>query len=142
MKLSSKWFWIGLIIVVILLIVGYLYYKGVIHTSWQWLSVILVGLAAPFQLVSSMLGTNKKLNQILTKSQARQQDEIQHREIFDKVIKEKEMKIQELEAQVDKMQDKIDTLELEYKKTDKNIMAETDVDELQNQFMDLYGDEE
>ncbi len=142
MKLSSKWFWIGVIIIVVLLIVGYLYYKGLIHTSWQWLSVILVALAAPFQLVNSMFGTNKKLNQILTNSSVRQQDEVKHREVYDKVIKQKEMRIQELEAQVDKMQDQIDTLELQYKKTDKEVMSETNVDELQNQFMDLYGDEE
>ena len=142
MKLSSKWFWIGLILIVVLLIVGYLYHKGLIHTSWQWLSIILMGLAAPFQLVSSMFGTNKKLNQILTKSAGRQQDEVQHREIYDKVIKEKEMRIQELEAQVDKMQDQIDSLELQYQKTDDEVMNETDIDELQNQFMELYGDEE
>lgn len=138
---NSKWFIIGIIIILILTVLGYAYYKGWIHTSWQWLTAILAALAGPFEMIATLFGKNKKLENIIKNSTTRKQTEINHRLVYDNIIQKKEQRIQELQAQVNKQQDQIDSLDLNYKEIDKKYQNETDITTLQNQFLDAYGDE-
>lgn len=141
MKNSSKWFLIGIIIIILLAVLGYAYYKGWIHTSWQWLAAILAGLAGPFQFIANLFGKNQKIENLIKNSTDRKLSEQQHRLVYDNIIQQKEKRIQELQAEVNKMQNQIDSLELNYKEIDKKYQNENDINTLQNQFLDAYGDE-
>jgi len=138
---NSKWFIIGFIIILLLVVLGYAYYKGWIHTDWQWLTVILAALAGPFYFISNIFGKNRKLENIIKNSTTRKQNEVDHRMVYDNVIKQKEQRIQQLEAEVNQLQTKIDSLDLQYKTIEQKYNNETDVTTLQNQFLDAYEDE-
>jgi TolA-binding protein len=140
--MKSKWFLIGLGIILLLFFVGYLYSKGYIHTNWQWLAAILAALAGPTQFISNLLsGTNKKAESILKRQNNRIEIEKKHRVIYDNAIHQKEQRIQELEAQLASMQQKIDSLELEQQQVADDINNINDVEKLQDEFMQAYGDE-
>ncbi len=141
--MKSKWFLIGFGIILLLFFVGYLYSKGYIHTNWQWLAVILAALAGPTQFVSNWLSkTNKKADTILKRQTNRIELEKKHRVVYDNAIQQKEQRIRELEAELATMQQKIDSLELQQQQVEDNINNITDVNELQDEFMQAYGDED
>ena len=141
--MSKKWFWIGFIVIIGLFIVGYLYHVGVIKTNWQWLTIILAALAAPSQFLATVLGgKNRKVEKMLLAQKNRMQSEQAHRIAYDQVIKEKEQKIQELEAELAEMEDKLDSLTLQQQEVEKQVNNTTNLDELENEFLQAYGDED
>ena len=137
----KKVIWFLIILIVIFLIFGYLYHKGYIHTSWQWLAAILAGAAGPFEFLRQMFTgetiTEKKIIEIQEKRKKRVK---QHRVQYDQIIKQKESRIRELEAQVDRLQDKVDSLELQLQSVDKETENLT-VPEIQEEFIKYYGEE-
>ena len=140
--MRRTWFWIGIIIILLLGVLGYLYHKGLIHTSWQWLTIILAAAAAPFKLLTSIFTDPKKqIEKIQKQQQARIAGEQQHRITYDQVIIEKEKRIRELEAKVNQLEDQIDQYELQKQSTKQEIMTTNDVETLSDEFMQAYGDE-
>lgn len=139
--MKSKWFLIAIIIIVVLLLVGFLYSQGIIKVRWQWLAVILGVLAAPFQLVASILGNNKKISKILEQRGTRIKNEQIHRQQYDAQLKEKDEKIKQLQNEVIKMQDQLETLEMQKKEKEVEINNINDVNKLQNLFTQAYEDE-
>ncbi len=140
--MKKKWLWIGLIIVLALFLIGFLYSKGIIKTNWQWLTIILAAIAAPIQFISNWLsGKNVRVNKILKNQSTRIQQEQTHRLAYDQAIQQREQKIKDLEAQVNLLEDKVDNLELQKKEIKNNVNQMTDTTDLQDAFMEAYGDE-
>jgi archaellum component FlaC len=140
--LKNKWFWIIVVVIVILLILGFLYSQGLIKVKWQWLAMIFAGLAAPFKLISSLFtGKNLNVNKLIQRQQSRVQNEQVHRQQYDKVIREKEDRIKQLESEVIKLQDQVDDMELEKQQVKNDVNRMTDVNDLQDAFIQAYGDE-
>jgi len=140
--MKNKLLWAVIIIIVILLVLGFLYSQGLIHVKWEWLAIILAGLAAPFKLISNFLsGKSVKTQKILDSHVSRIQEEQKHRVAYDQTIKQKEERIIELEAEVASLEEKIDNIELQQQQVKKQVNQMTDIDDLQNAFIDAYGDE-
>ena len=140
--MKKKWFWIGIVIVLALFLIGFLYSKGIIKTNWQWLTIILAAIAAPIQFISNWLsGKNVRVDKILKNQSSRIQQEQTHRIAYDQAITQREQKIKDLEAQVNVLEDKVDSLELQKKEAVTNVNQMTDINNLQDAFMEAYGDE-
>jgi len=139
--MKSRWFWIAIIVIVVLLIIGFLYSQGIIKVRWQWLAIILGVLAAPFQLIASIFGQNKKIAQIMGQRETRIKNEQIHRQIYDAQLKEKDEKIRQLQNQVMKMQDQIEKLEMQKKEKEVEINNINDANKLQDLFTQAYEDE-
>jgi len=139
--IRRKWFWIVIIIIVVLLIFGYLYSQGLINVKWQWLAVILAALAGPFKMFSSIFsGKSVRTNQLVQSHYDRIDDAKQHRLVYDQAILEKEERITELEAEVNVLEQQIDDLELSQQQIQTQVNDMND-DDLQDAFLNLYGDE-
>lgn len=139
--MKSKWFWIAIIIILVLLLIGFLYSQGIIKVRWQWLAVILGVLAAPFQLVASIFGQNKKIAKILQQRDTRIKNEQIHRQQYDAQLKEKDDRIKQLQNEVIKMQDQVETLDMQKKEKEVEIKNINDVNKLQDLFTQAYEDE-
>lgn len=140
--MKKKLIWIGLLLIVILFIAAYLYSQGIIKTNWQWLSMILAGIAAPFQLIYNWIsGKNTQVDKILDAQKTRVQNEQDHRIAYDQAIIEKEQKIKDLQVKVNVLEDKVDSLNMQKKLVDDNVNKMTDINDLQDAFMEAYGDE-
>ena len=124
-----------------MLLIGFLYSQGIIKVKWQWLAVILGVLAAPFQLVASLFGQNKKISKVLEQRETRIKNEQIHRIQYDAQLKEKDEKIKQLQNEVNKMQDQLETLEMQKKEKEVEINNINDVNKLQNLFTQAYEDE-
>jgi TolA-binding protein len=102
-----------------------------------------MALAAPSQLLINLLGgKNKKVEKILLAQKGRIQAEQTHRIAYDQVIKQKEQHIQELKAKIAQMEDKVDSLELQQKTIEKTVNKTSDIDQLSDEFLQAYGDED
>lgn len=142
MRHRSKWFWIVIIIIAIILFLGFLYSQGLINVKWQWLTVILAAAAAPFTFISKLFsGKSIRTNQILKDHTSRILAEKKHRQIYEQAIKKKEERIKELEAQVATLEDEIDDIQLQHKEVTKKVNKMDDVKDLQDAFMEAYEDE-
>jgi len=140
--MKKKLIWIGLFIIVILFIAAYLYSQGIIKTNWQWLSMILAGIAAPFELIYNWIsGKNTQVDKIVNAQKTRIQNEQNHRIVYDQAIIEKEQKIKDLQVKVNVLEDKVDSLNMQKKLVDDNVNKMTDINDLQDAFMEAYGDE-
>lgn len=140
--MKTKWIWIGLIIIVVLFIIGFLYSQGIIKTNWQWLSMILAGVAGPFKLIYNWIaGKGINADKILRNQSTRIQNEKDHRIVYDQAIIEKEQKIKDLQVQVNILGDKVDSLNMQKKLVNDNVNKMTDINDLQDAFMEAYGDE-
>jgi hypothetical protein len=140
--MNKKWLWTIIIVIVILLLLGFLYSQGIITIKWQWLAVIFAGLAAPFNLLKNYLsGKNIKSDKILQASMKRKQEEEIHRKKFEAYSYQKEQRIKELEAEVQILKNDIDKVKLERKQKEKQIQQMSNVEDLQNAFMEGYNDE-
>lgn len=139
--MKSKWFWIAIIIILVLLLIGFLYSQGIIKVEWQWLAVILGVLAAPFQLVASIFGQNKKIANILQQRDTRIKNEQIHRQQYDAQLKEKDDRIKQLQNEVIKMQNQVETLDMQKKEKEVEIKNINDVNKLQDLFTQAYEDE-
>ncbi|MBN2663843.1 MAG: hypothetical protein JXR68_09360 [Bacteroidales bacterium] len=139
--MKKKWLWIVIILIVVLLFFGFLYSKGLINVKWQWLAVILAGAAGPFRFFSNLFsGKSVRSNQFVQSHQDRIDATKQHRIVYDQAIQEKEEKIKELEVQVNVLEQKIDDLELSQQQVHDQVSNMND-DDLQDAFLNLYGDE-
>ncbi|MEA3451561.1 MAG: hypothetical protein U9Q83_06615 [Bacteroidota bacterium] len=140
--MKKKWFWIGLIIIVALIIIGILYNQGIIKTDWQWLTIILAGIAAPISVISKWIsGDNNRVQNILKDQTARRQQEQAHRLAYDNAVIQKEEKIKKLEAEINILEEKVDKLELQQEEVKEDVNQMTDINDLQDAFMEAYGDE-
>lgn len=140
--MKNKLLWIFIGIIVLLLIVGFLYSQGLINVKWQWLTVILAALAAPFQLIASLFSSpNKKIIELQNRQQQRIAEEQQHRLQYDNILREKDQKIKELEITINKMKDRISELELQKQEKEKEIQNINDPQKLQELFIQAYEDE-
>jgi peptidoglycan hydrolase CwlO-like protein len=138
----KKWFWIILIIIVIFLILGFLYSEGLIKVKWQFLAMVLAAAAAPFNLIKNYLaGGTGKTDKILERQKDRVDKEKKRRARFDVYMKQKDEKINELESEVVVLKDEISNTELEIEQNEKDINNMTEIEDLQNAFMEGYSDE-
>jgi len=120
--MKKRWFWIGIIIIVALIIIGILYNQGLIKTDWQWLTMILAAIAAPISMISKWIsGDNKRIQNILQNQTARKQQEQAHRLAYDNAIIQKEEKIKKLEAEINILEEKVDKLELEQEQVKNDV---------------------
>ncbi len=136
-----KKIWIIAGIIVLFLIVGYLYNKGVIKTDWQPLSILLAALAGPTALIQSALKdkSKQKAQKILKHQQRIEKEEKIIRAQYEALLRQKEMKIQELQAQLEKLQDQLDRLQLERKEIASEVKSMT-LEEKANEFNQYFGD--
>ncbi len=137
----KKVFWIILVLVLIMLILGFLYSQGVIKVKWQWLAVILAAFAGPFNFLSNFFsGRNVKTDKLL-KSQKLDMERLRkRREMYEVYQKQKNERIDELEAEVVKLKNEVTDLEFELKQKKKEVNNMTDINELQDAFMEAYND--
>ncbi|MBN2892270.1 MAG: hypothetical protein JXL97_10405 [Bacteroidales bacterium] len=138
----KKLFWIIIIVLVIFLILGFLYSQGVINVKWQPLAMILAAFAAPFTFISNFLkGKSVRTDKIL-KQQKDSMDNLNNRKAkFDVYMKAKDTRIQNLEAEIIKLKDDISNTELQIKEKKQEVNQMTDINDLQNAFMEGYTDE-
>lgn len=140
--MKSKWFIVVIIVLVVLLALGFMYSKGLIHVKWQWLAVILAGLAGPFKFLSSLFSKqNNRITQIQQQQAQRIQNEQLHRQQYDQQIHDKDERIKNLESQVLKMQDQMQQLETQKQQTEVKINNMNDANKLQDAFGQAYDDE-
>ena len=138
----KKWFWIILVLLVIFLILGYLYSQGLINVKWQFLSMILAGFAAPFTILKRFLsGGNSKANKIITRHRDRVVQENNRRAKFDAYVAQKDKRIQDLEAEIVILENDVENIEREIIDKEESIDNMTEIEELQNAFMEGYTDE-
>ena len=140
-KSSMKhWIIVIVIIVAIFLVIGFLHDQGLLNVKWQGLAMILAVIAGPYKLIKNYItGGTKKTDKILEKHEKIEAEEKIHREEYDKKVKEKEEKIQELENEIVYLDKKIKKVEKKKKNVHKEV-EEMDMDELQDEFTDLYGE--
>ncbi len=135
----KKWIWILIILTIIFFILGWLYQQGYIKTNWQWLSIILAAAAGPFEFLRKASSGQTTTTKNILQRQLNRQDLIKkHDEYYRIIIEQKEKKIQQLQAQVNILQDKIDKLELE-KNQVNNQVEQMDLDQLKDSFIDEFG---
>lgn len=131
-----------MILIVIFLILGFLYSQGLIKVKWQFLAMVLAAAAAPFNLLKNYLsGGSVKTDKILERQRNRVEQEKKRRAQFDIYSKEKDAKISELEAEVVVLKDEISNIELEAEQNKKEVNDMTEIEDLQNAFMEGYSDE-
>lgn len=138
----KKIFWIIIILIVIFLVLGFLYSQGIINVKWQPLAMILAAFAAPFTFLTNFLsGKSVRTNKIL-EDQKKSMDKLKNRrEKYEVFLEEKNQRIEELKAEVVKLKDDIDKQELEMKEKENQINNMSDIEELQDAFMEGYIDE-
>ena len=133
-------------LVALLLLVGYLYNKGVIKTDWQWLTVILAALAGPYKLIEDSLKAKKKgagkgkgrAQQILMRQLEVEKEEAIIRQQYEALLKQKEMQLEELRAKLQKLQDQLEQLQLERKQIESEVQSMSLEDKAQ-EFTDYFG---
>ncbi len=134
-----KRIWIFLGIILVLLAVGILYSKGIIKTDWQFLSMILAALAGPYTLVRNyMKRGNKKVDKIMARQSEVEKEEVLIRQRYEQLLKEREQRIAELEAQVASLEDQIDKLKLEKQQIEEKV-NNLSLEEKQDEFSDFFG---
>ncbi len=139
--MRRRWFWVVIIIIALLLLLGFLYSKGLIHVKWQFLTMILAGLAGPFKFVADKFSkTNRTLNNMTSAHDNRINAAHDHRLAYDQAILEREEKIQNLETQVNILEQKIDDLEVSKQQIQTQVNDMSD-DDLQDAFLNMYDDE-
>ncbi len=142
--MKKIYFILGLL--ALLLIVGYLYNKGVIKTDWQWLTIILAALAGPYKLIEDSLkekgkrhGRGKgKAQQILMRQLQIEKEEAVLRQQYEALLKQKELEIEELRAKLQKLQDQLEQLQLERKQIESEVQSMT-LEEKSQEFSDYFG---
>ncbi len=138
----KKWFWIILIIILVFLVLGFLYSQGLINVRWQFLAMILAGFAAPFTIIKNFLaGGNSKTNKLIQRHKDRVTQENLRRDEFDAYIAQKDKKIQDLEAEIVVLENDVENIELEIVDNEEKVNNMTEIDDLQNAFMEGYTDE-
>ena len=130
-------------IIVLLLIVGYLYNKGVIKTDWQWLTIILAALAGPYKLIEDSLkdrGKQRvtKAQQILARQVEIEKQEAVLRQQYEALLKQKELELEELRARLQKLEDQLEQLQLERKEIQSQVKSLSLEDKAQ-EFNDYFG---
>lgn len=131
-----------MILIVIFLILGFLYSQGLIKVKWQFLAMVLAAAAAPFKLLKNYLsGGSVKTDEILKRQKDRVEQEKKRRAQFNIYSQKKDARISELEAEVVVLKDKISNTELETEQNKKEVNNMTDIEDLQNAFMEGYSDE-
>lgn len=135
-------------IILLVLIVGYLYNKGIIKTDWQWLTVLLAGAAGPYKLIEDSLKEKKKgqgrgqgqgkAHQILMRQIQIEKEEAVLRQQYEAMLKQKEMQIEDLRAKLQKLQDQLDQLKLERKQIEAQVQSMSMQDKAQ-EFTDYFG---
>ncbi len=142
--MKKIYFILGLI--ALLLIVGYLYNKGVINVEWQWLSVILAALAGPYKLIQDSMKSKKKgsgrgqgkAHQILMRQLEIEKEEAILRQQYEALLKQKELELQELRAKLQKLQDQLEELQLERKQIETQVQSMS-LEEKAKDFTDYFG---
>jgi flagellar capping protein FliD len=130
-------------IITLLLIVGYLYNKGLIKVDWQWLSIILAALAGPYKLIEDSLrskGAKKatKAQQILARQVDVEKQEAILIQQYDALLKRKDLEIEDLRARLQKLEDQLEQLQLERKQIQSQVESMSLEDKAQ-QFSDYFG---
>ena len=133
-------------LIALLLIVGYLYNKGVIKTDWQWLTIILAALAGPYKLIEDSMKTKKKgagkgrgmAHRILQQQLDVEKQEAIIRQQYEALLKQKELEIQDLKAKLQKLQDQLEQLQLESKQIESHVQSMS-LDEEAQEFRDYFG---
>lgn len=142
MKKKKYILWIILVVVGILLILGLLYSMGVISADWQPLVMIFAALAAPFTFFKNFIsGKNVRTNKIMAEQRASMDRLDARRDKFQVYMKQKDERIEELEAEVEKLKSDKSNIELEMKDKEEEINNMTGIEDLQNAFMEGYSDE-
>ena len=138
----KKWFWILLIIILIFAVLGFLYSQGLINVKWQPLAMILAAFAAPFTFLKNFIsGGTGKTSKILQQQKNRVAEENKRRVQFDAYVKAKDERINELEAEVVKLETEVDSIKLEIQENEDDINDMTEIEDLQGAFMEGYTDE-
>ena len=140
-KTSMKhWLIVIIVVIAIFLIVGFLHDQGLLNVKWQGLAILIAIIAGPYKLLKNYLtGGSKKTDKIIDKHLKIEAEEKIHRKEYDEKIIEKEEKIQELEKEIIYLDKKIEKVEKKKKNVYKEV-EKMDLDEVQNEFADLYGD--
>ncbi len=137
-----KKIWIFLGIIAILLLIGYMYSQGWINVSWEWASIILAGLAGPFTYLQKKfgfkLGKNNKVESILQRQAQLEQELKLLRERYDIEIQKREMRIQQLQAELERLQDLLDQLELE-RRTNEQKVRDMSVEQKQSEMAKYFS---
>ena len=135
------WLIVIVILVAVFLIVGFLSDQGYLNVKWQGLAMIIAAIAGPYKLLKNYInGGSKKTEKILDKHQKIEEEEKVHRVEYDQKIEEREKKIEKLDKEIDDLDKEIEKVEEKRKKVDKQT-EKMSLDDLQNDFNDMYEDE-
>ncbi len=139
----KKVFWVLIILVVIFLVLGFLYSQGIIkQISWQPLAVIFAAAAAPFTFLKNFFsGRSIRTDKILKEQQNSMNRLNRRKENFEVYMRVKDQRIKELEAEVIKLKDDINNMQMDMKDRENQINGMSDIGELQDAFMEGYTDE-
>ena len=134
------WLIIIIILVAVFLIVGFLHDQGYLNVKWTGLAMIIAAIAGPYKLLKNYItGGSKKTEKVLEKHQKIEEKEKIHRKEYDKKIEDREKKIEKLDREIENLDKEIEKVEKKRDKVDKQVESQS-LDELQNQFADLYED--
>jgi len=135
----KKWIWFVVGIAALFLIVGFLYDQGLLNVKWEWLAVILAGMAGPYKVLKNFFsGGTSKTDAILKRNETTKLEEAAHREEYDILINEKKAEIEALQKDIDLLDTKVQLLEEKKKNINKEV-DEMDSDEIQNELINRFG---
>ncbi len=138
-----KKIWIVLGLIFILLLLGYLYHKGIIKVDWQVGSMILAALAGPYTFIEKHLkikipSKSDKLSQLLKQQKILEKQEQALRIQYEQKLKQKDIEIQQLQAQLYKLQQQLEDLRLQRQQIEQQVHS-LSLEQKQQQFASYFG---
>lgn len=135
-----SWLWVGLIVVAIFLIVGFLHDQGYLDVKWQGLAIIIAAIAGPYKLIKNYItGGSVKSQQLIEKHKKIGEEERARKKVYDEIIVEKEKEIEKLQREVEYLDRRIEDEKDSRKDIDEKV-KNMDLDEKQDKLSDFFGD--
>lgn len=131
---------IGLIIVVILIIVGYLQTEGYLNFRWETLTIIFAALAAPFKLVTGMFKKpSDEIEEITKQHAALRAREEEYRKGIDQAISQRQQNISLLQKDIEVIDARLETLETRKAAISTKVSTMTS-EQKKERFQELFGE--
>jgi hypothetical protein len=136
----NKWLITGLAVIGVLILVGVAYDQGMFdNISGGGFAMIIAGLAAPYLAIKNWLTGDRFREKFRHKYDLMNQDEIKHREDYDKKIQAKEKRLADLQRDIELLDSKMEVLELKKKRVEQDVKSMT-IEETKREVHNLFGD--